>query len=146
MLWLAGRCAGEPMSDLRRSLTLAACECARLTLPHVRSGEDRPLRAIELAERWARGEAVLRDELRDAAAAADAYADAYAAAYAAYAAYAAATAATAAYAAYAAATATAAATAADAASATYTAARKETLRKCADILRKHYPKPPEITP
>ena len=54
MLWLAGRVSDKPMSDARRPLVLAACECARLALPHVRAGDDRPLRAIEMAERWAR--------------------------------------------------------------------------------------------
>ena len=56
MLWLIGKQAGEPKCDARRPLVLAACECARLALPHVKNGETRPLRAIETAEAWARGE------------------------------------------------------------------------------------------
>ena len=48
MLWLVGRAAS------RRKLVLAACECARLALRHVPTGEERPLLAIETAEAWAR--------------------------------------------------------------------------------------------
>ena len=116
MLWLAGRLAGEPGSDARRPLVLAACECARLALPYVKEGELRPMRAIEAAEDWARGGATTLAQVRSAA-----EAD-----YAAYtvAAYAAASAASAAYVAAAA------------------AARSSTLNACADIVRKHYPHPP----
>jgi len=130
MLWLAGRLAGEPGSDARRPLVLAACECARLALPYVKEGELRPMRAIEAAEDWARGGATTLAQVRSAA-----EAD-----YAAYtvAAYAAASAASAAY--------VAAAAAADAAYAAYVAAaaaaRSSTLNACADIVRKHYPHPP----
>ena len=114
MLWLLGKLAGPPKSDSRKALVLAACECARLALPCVSADEERPLKAIETAESWARGEASM-DDLRaaadaadDAAYAADAAADAaYAAAYAAY-------------------------------------ARARTLTQCADIVRKHYPAPPEL--
>jgi hypothetical protein len=51
MLWLAAR-----VGVRRQDLVLAACACARLVLPHVKAGEDRPLQAIRTAERWARGE------------------------------------------------------------------------------------------
>jgi len=169
MLYHAGKLAGEPGSDARHPLVLAACECARLVLPHVKAGENRPLIAIETAERWARGEANAPSlqEVRQAADAADAayayasaYAFAYASAYAAYAAsayaasasadaaadaadaaYAAAYAADAAAAAAAAAAYAAAAAAAAGAAAAY-AARAKTLAICADIVRKHYPKVP----
>src|SRR5512141_427970 len=91
-LWLAAKAGVE-----RKRVVLAACACARTALKRVPAGEGRPLAAIELAERWARGEeGVTLEQVRTAADAA-AYA---AAAYAAYAAYAAA--AYAAYAAYAA--------------------------------------------
>ena len=85
LLWYAGRVCG----DDRRQLVLAACACARLALKHVPEGEDRPLKAIETAEAWARGEGgvTIKDVRLAAAYAADA---AYAAAYAADAAYAAA--------------------------------------------------------
>ena len=100
-LWIAGR-----LDIDRKLLVLAACECARTSLVYVPVGETRPLRAIETAEAWCRGETTIED-VRTAA---------HAAAYAAYAAYAAAHAAyAAAHAAYAATTAYAAAYASDAA-------------------------------
>ncbi len=88
MLWLAGRLSGDSESDSRRALVLCACECARLALKHVPDGEDRPLKAIETAERWANGDSgVTLDDVRaaNAANAANAYAAAaaYDAAYAA---------------------------------------------------------------
>jgi hypothetical protein len=170
LLWLLGRLSGPPGSESRRKLVLAACACARLALPHVKAGEDRPRLAIETAERWARQEdGVTLDMVRSAAAYAAAYAasdaayaDAYAAsdaaAYAdAYAAYAAgASANAAAYAANAAgASANAAYAAADAAYAAYAAdhadaaayaaaARTKTLKDCAEIVRKMYQKAPEL--
>ena len=126
MLWLLGKQAGIPESDSRKKLVLAACQCARLTLPYVKEGEGRPLKAIETAEAWAHSEGgVTLIDVRDAA-----Y-SAYAAAYAAYSAYAAAYAAYAAYSAYATAyAATAAAYAAD--------DRTITLKQCADIVRGYY--------
>jgi len=166
MLWLVGKTSGKPESKKRKKLVLCACECARLALIHVPKGELRPLKAIETAEAWTRGEATI-EEVRVArrAYAAAAYAAAAYAAYAAdaaYAAYAAAAYAAAAYAAadtaayaaayaadaaYAAADAayaaadTAAYAAADAADA---AAKRKTLKQCADIVRKHYPKVPVV--
>jgi hypothetical protein len=137
MLWLIGKDAGPPESEGRKQLVLCACECARLALPIFetrRPNDARVRECVETAERWAKGEATI-DELRvarRAAAAAAAYADADADAAYAYAAYAAAAAADA-YAAY-----------ADAAAAYADAARSKTLAECADIVRKHYPKPPKI--
>lgn len=57
----------------REPLVLCAAACARAALHRVPSGEERPLRAIETAEAWCRGEATLDkvSEARDAAAAAD---------------------------------------------------------------------------
>jgi len=131
MLWYVARAGTD-----RRRLTLAACECARLALPHVPDGEDRPRIAIETAEAWARGEDVTLREVRDAAAHADAAYAAYAAihgfAAAAYAALAAGAAADVAVRRYAAVY--PAAEAAGAAGAS--------LRQCADIVRRHYPSPP----
>ena len=43
----------------RKTLVLAACDCARLVLHLVPDGEDRPRVAIETAEAWARGEATI---------------------------------------------------------------------------------------
>jgi hypothetical protein len=53
MLWLIGHLDGR----YSRRLRLAACACARTALRFIPAGEDRPLRAIETAERFARGEA-----------------------------------------------------------------------------------------
>ena len=173
MLWLAARAIGEPGSDAHRRLVLAACECARTALPYVPAGEDRPIRAIEIAERWARREAgATIEHARTAAAFAAAYA-AYAASTAASAARAAFAAASAARAADAAAAdaaadavayaAASAARAADAAAAdaaadavayaaanvvAYVAAvrsgrRSEVLAILADLVRQHYPTPPQ---
>ena len=166
MLWLIGRASTSNDLALRKRLVLCACECARTSLRFVRSGEERPLKAIETAERWARGEASIEEvrEARFAAYAAAYVADAaayaaaaYAAAYAAAAAaayVAAAAAYVAAYAAYAADAAAAAAAAAYAADADYAAAdyaayaaddaaRSKTLSQCADIVRKFYPELPQ---
>ena len=55
----------------RQELVLILCQCARLARPHVAAGELRPLRTIETAEAWTRGEATLK-EVRRAADAADA--------------------------------------------------------------------------
>ena len=122
MLWLLGKLSGEPESASRKKLVLAACSCARLSLKYVRKGEDRPRIAIETAERYARGEVLTMDDVRKAAAAASASA-ASAAAAAAYVAYVA---------------------DAAAAAAAYVA-RKTTFKKCADIVREHYPQPPRLS-
>jgi len=132
MLWLVGRLSGEPGSDARKKLVLTACQCARLSLKYVKEGELRPLKAIETAEKWARGEdGITLDDVQKAAAATYAANAAYAAAatYAANAAYAAYAAAYAAYA---------------AAYAAY-AARKSILKQCADIVRQSYPMSPELS-
>jgi hypothetical protein len=146
MLWWAGRLAGPPGDD-RRLLVLAACDCAVLALPLFESkypSDARPRVAIDTARAWAHGKATPDQVNAAAAAAASAYAAAaaYAAASAAYAAASAATAtatayAAAAYAASAVASAVASAAAAD-------AERSRVLRECADIARRHYPKPPEL--
>ena len=44
----------------RRLTVLAACACARTSIHLVPEGEYRPLRAIETAEAWARGQATVR--------------------------------------------------------------------------------------
>jgi len=161
MLWLMGKRAGEPDSDSRRQLVLAACQCARLALPYVQKGEERPLKAIETAEKWARREdnITLKDVEAAAHAAYAAHAAARAAANAAYAAVYAVSAADAAanaaanaganafYAAHAAARAAANAAYAAvyavsaAANAANAAARLDVLKQCADILREYFPLP-----
>ena len=50
----------------RRDLVLIACECARLSLKYVEYGRKQPLKAIETAEAWVRGEATV-EEVRAAA-------------------------------------------------------------------------------
>jgi len=126
MLWVLGKTdTSAPWSDERKSLVACTCECARLAWdwmpPASRS-------ALQIMEAWTRGEVT-----KDAAYAARA-------ARAAYAAYAAATA-----------SADAAARAADTAyadaaarGAARAAAYAAALKKSADIVRKHYPMPPEI--
>jgi len=158
MLWLIGKLSGESGCEKRKRLVLTLCKCARLSLKFIPKYELRPLKAIETAEQWARGENdITLQQVRAAyAAAADAYAAAAADAYAAAAA-ADAAAAAAAYAAAAAADAAAAAAAADAyaaaaayaayaAAAAYAAdaadaaaARAKILLQCADIVRADYP-------
>ncbi len=94
MLWLA------PKILDRKTVVLAACDCAEAALQYVPEGEDRPKQAIETVRAWCNGRATKRQAHDDAAAA---YAAAYAAYAAAYAAGAAADAVADAYAAYAAA-------------------------------------------
>ena len=102
MLWA---CAALEVD--RKLIVFAACQCARLALPHAKG--PAALNAIETAERWTRGEATIEQVRQASAAAASAAASAtYAAASAAYAAY-------------------------------YAAARDDTLRQCAAIVREHVP-------
>jgi hypothetical protein len=153
MLHLAARAGVD-----RRHVVLAACDVSALALAHVPAGEERPRRAIEVARRWARGEATAEevraaaDDARDATTAArraaahvaraaegvgGAYIGFVAAEYAADAAHAAA--AIAAAAEYGVADAVAAADAASAAAAIaaadFTTARATSLAQCADIVR-----------
>ena len=109
MLWYCARILP------RERVVLAACACARTALKYVPAGEHRPLRAIETAECWARGEVSLNDVRQSAAAA-------YAAAAATATAAAPAIATAAAYAAY-------------AANANVAATRKSALRAMADLVR-----------
>jgi hypothetical protein len=152
MLWLLGKLNGEPYSDARKKMVLCCCDCAELALPYAKDKSAK--KCIEVARKWANGKATIEQlrTARNAAAAAAAYAAYAAAAAAADAAYAAiaaaAAAAIAAAAADAADAAAAAAAAADAAAyaayADAAVARKDTLKKCANIVRKHYPKPPKV--
>jgi len=141
LLWILGYTC-KPNSAQHKRLVLAACKCARLSLRHVPKGENRPLAAIRTAERWSAGMATI-EEVRDAVA--DAYnaaADAYNAASSAAAARPAnAAALAAAFAADATVNATANVTLAAAFAAD---TRVKTLRRCAIIVRKHFPKPPTI--
>ena len=144
LLWYAGKMSGDPGSAARKKLVLCACECARLALPFAGKNEAVAREAIETAESWARGEGATLDDVWDAAGAASRAADA--AISASFAAFAAAEAAVAAC--RAAVAASCASCAADAASrAAFAAdvagaADAATLKKCADIVRKHYPRLP----
>ena len=135
LLWWSAKAGAD-----RKEVVLAACACASTALKYVKEGELRPLKAIETAEAWVRGEATL-EEVRAAssyaayAAAADADAAYAAATYAAASSYAAAAAyASASYAADAASSssyaADAAAAAADAAAAAYAARRASHVEMC----------------
>jgi hypothetical protein len=68
MLWLAVELGAE-----RRDVVAAVCLCARPALRHVRTGEDRPRRAVEAAEGWLRGEVWFEDVRQAGLAAAEAY-------------------------------------------------------------------------
>ncbi len=150
MLWLVGKSKHD-----RKRLVLCACECVRRSLTYVKEGEERPHKAIELAQWWARDEdGITLDDVRRAAhassyasaaaSAAASSASAHAASsYASYAAYAAASSSASAHAASSAHAAAAyAAYAASAASAS--SARITELRLMADIVRAHFPAPPRM--
>ena len=71
MLWLLGKQSGPPKSKSRKKLVLTACKCARLALRHVPKDEKRPLKAIQTAEKYAKGvKGVSLQDVRNAAAAA----------------------------------------------------------------------------
>lgn len=72
MLSLASRYSGEQGSPTNRILVLASCRCARLVLPLVDPGEERPEAAIALTEQWAAevGDITL-DDVKEAAEAVD---------------------------------------------------------------------------
>jgi len=112
MLWLAARLKVDS-----KLVALAACDCAETSLNFVLADEGRPAAALRIARAWCAGEVTL-DEVKVAASDANAAAS-YAASYAADAAACA-----------------AAACAAYAADAAYAAARRLSLARSADIVRK----------
>lgn len=130
LLWLAARAGVD-----RRLVVEAACRCAEAVLGLVPEGEERPVRAIEAARAWIRGEASLA-EVRAASTSASYAASASGTFDTFYAAYAA-SAASAAYAAYAASSYDAASAAYDAAASAASAAAAVTsaLTDCADLVR-----------
>ena len=68
MLWLLGRLSGEPGSEGRRKLVLTTCQCARLALPYVVEGEERPRKTIEVTEAWAKNEGgITLEDIQNAA-------------------------------------------------------------------------------
>lgn len=56
MLWLL-----DSLNASHDLIVLAACDCARLSLPYVQEGDRRPLKAIETAEAWVFGQANLME-------------------------------------------------------------------------------------
>jgi len=74
ILWYMGRRC-KTLAQ-RKKLVLAACSCARLALKYVPEGDNRPLTAINTAERWAKGDSgITLEDVRDAANAAPGYAE-----------------------------------------------------------------------
>ncbi len=120
MLWLIGRTDKSlPWSDERKPVVLCAMDCALLAKKHLPAKSKKEIAAhVATIRKWATGKAT-KEEAQEARrgllAAAAAAAAAYAADAAAYAAY-----------------------AADA------DARALVLAKCTDIVRKHYPSPPNV--
>ena len=120
MLWLAGVLAGPPGSD-SRPLVLAACDCAELSKPYWPTGDDRPANALSVARSWARNEGATLDAVRVRALGAAGAARAARAAAAAE-----------------------EEEVAGLAEWAWEEAREETLAKCADIVRRYYPRPPRM--
>jgi hypothetical protein len=56
LLW-----AGHDQSISRQQLIYAACQVARLVLPLIPEGENRPRMSIETAERWCKGKATTEE-------------------------------------------------------------------------------------
>jgi hypothetical protein len=71
--------AEQDESISRQQLVYTACQVARLVLHLVEKGEDRPRVAIETAERWCKGEAIIEEVKKVAGAAYIGYSSAYAA-------------------------------------------------------------------
>jgi hypothetical protein len=65
LLWFSAHMIGKNGWPTHQQIVMAACQCARLVIKHVKSGEMRPLKAIEMSEAWARGEATL-EQVRNA--------------------------------------------------------------------------------
>jgi hypothetical protein len=59
LLWFCAHMIGKSGWPTHEQLVLASCQCARLSLTHLKSGDLRPLKAIETAEAWVRGGATL---------------------------------------------------------------------------------------
>ncbi len=138
MLWLIGKTiTSQPWSDDRKPLLACALDCAEIVRhlwPAKSANEIGKLVAVLRA--WIVGDAAT-EQAKEASK--KFYAPNYTAAGAAYAAYAAAATYAGTYAAY----------AADYVACAYAdadAARGEKLSECADIVRRHYPAPPNIWP
>ena len=155
---LAGQ-AGPPGSTARRRLVMATCECVRQALPFVKRRKAGILTVLDTAERWGRGESVTLDQVESAASAdsgenesadtnpiEEAYGAANAAARVALEGYHADTSAeenAVNLASNAVASAANAARRLAVGSGDPSAARAEVQRKCADVVRRYYPKSPQ---
>ena len=64
LLWFCTHMIGQPGWPTHQQVVLASCQCARLALRYIQPSERRPLKAIETAEAWARGEATLEQVQR----------------------------------------------------------------------------------
>lgn len=64
LLWFCTHMIDQPGWPTHQQVVLASCQCARLALRYVKPGERRPLKAIETAEAWARGQATLEQVQR----------------------------------------------------------------------------------
>ena len=77
MLWIWGRLdAGEPWSDKRKPIVLAAARCAETALPIYEvhyPGDRRPRNVVDLYTRWALGEEIAHEDLLAVDAAAYSY-------------------------------------------------------------------------
>ena len=64
LLWFCTHMIDQPGWPTHQQVVLASCQCARLALGYIKHGERRPLKSIETAEAWARGEATLEQVQR----------------------------------------------------------------------------------
>ena len=74
MLWIAGKQVDKNKN--RKEVVLCACKCARRALKYLPKDEKRPLKAIQMAEKWAKGKTTIEEVKEARAYAADAAADA----------------------------------------------------------------------
>ena len=70
LLWFAAHMIGKDGWPTHQQLVLASCQCARLAIKHVKSGETHLLKVIETTEAWAHGE-VTPEQVIDAVNAAE---------------------------------------------------------------------------
>jgi hypothetical protein len=70
LLWFATQMIGKNDWPTHQQVVFASCQCARLALKHVKPNEIRPLNAIETAEAWTCRQATL-EEVRTAGHVAD---------------------------------------------------------------------------
>ncbi len=64
LLWFCTHMINQPGWPTQQEVVLASCQCARLALRYITPSQKRPLKAIETAEAWARGQATLEQVQR----------------------------------------------------------------------------------